>query len=68
MLVTTVEPGHRLAWHWWPDGGDLSSVEITTVPLDPGTRVSVTETTLTDPAPWRAQARDDTRRLALAAR
>ena len=31
VLVTAVEPGRRLAWHWWADGGELSSVEITLV-------------------------------------
>ena len=56
VLVTTVEPGRRLAWHWWPDDGELSSVEITTEPTDPGTRVRVVETLIPDPAPWRAQA------------
>ena len=56
VLITTVEPGRRLAWHWWPDGGDLSTVEITTEPTDPGTRVRVIETTIPAPAPWRAQA------------
>jgi uncharacterized protein YndB with AHSA1/START domain len=56
VLITAVEPGHRLAWHWWPEGGDLSTVEIVTYPADHGTRVHVVETTIADPAPWRAQA------------
>jgi uncharacterized protein YndB with AHSA1/START domain len=43
VLVTAVEPGQRLAWHWWADGGELSSVEITLVPLTSGTRVEVIE-------------------------
>src|SRR4051812_15521837 len=43
VLVTEVEPGHLLAWHWWEDDGELSSVEITTVPHDDGTRVRVVE-------------------------
>jgi uncharacterized protein YndB with AHSA1/START domain len=43
VLVTAVEPGRRLAWHWWEDGGELSSVEITLVPLRTGTRVDVVE-------------------------
>jgi len=43
VLVTAVEPGRRLAWHWWADGGELSSVEITLVPLTTGTRVDVIE-------------------------
>ena len=43
VLVTAVEPEHRLAWHWWAEGGELSSVEITLVPLTTGTRVDVVE-------------------------
>lgn len=43
VLVTAVEPGRRLAWHWWADGGELSSVEITLVPVGAGTRVEVVE-------------------------
>ena len=43
VLVTAVEPGQRLAWHWWADGGELSSVEITLVPIPGGTRVDVVE-------------------------
>jgi uncharacterized protein YndB with AHSA1/START domain len=43
VLVTAVEPGRRLAWHWWADGGELSSVEITLVPIGAGTRVQVVE-------------------------
>ena len=44
VLVTTVEPGVRIAWHWWEDGGELSTVEITTAPVEGGTRVHVVET------------------------
>src|SRR5262245_9007907 len=43
VLVTAVEPGRRLAWHWWAEDGELSSVEITLVPLPTGTRVDVVE-------------------------
>jgi uncharacterized protein YndB with AHSA1/START domain len=43
VLVTAVEPGRRVAWHWWADGGELSSVEISLVPLPTGTRVDVVE-------------------------
>jgi hypothetical protein len=43
VLVTAVEPGRRLAWHWWADGGELSSVEITLLPAGRGTRVRVVE-------------------------
>src|SRR5690348_4354017 len=27
VLVTDVEPGRRLGWHWWSDDDELSSVE-----------------------------------------
>jgi uncharacterized protein YndB with AHSA1/START domain len=43
VLVTDVEPG-RVAWHWWVDGGELSTVEITAVPIEVGTRVRIVET------------------------
>src|SRR4051794_28389813 len=32
VLVTEVDRPRRLAWHWWQDGGDLSSVEIVVTP------------------------------------
>jgi uncharacterized protein YndB with AHSA1/START domain len=55
VLVTTVEVDRALAWHWWTDGDELSSVEITLAPAAPGhgTLVRVVET-LTAPAgtPW----------------
>ena len=45
VLVTDVEPGRRLAWHWWSDDDELSSVELVLEPLDDDrTRVRVTET------------------------
>jgi uncharacterized protein YndB with AHSA1/START domain len=44
VLVTAVEPGHRLAWHWWSDEGELSTVDITVAPVPGGSRVSVVET------------------------
>jgi uncharacterized protein YndB with AHSA1/START domain len=56
VLVTDVEPGHRLAWHWWEDGGELSTVEITALPLDDGTRVRVVETPAGAGGSIRAQA------------
>jgi uncharacterized protein YndB with AHSA1/START domain len=64
VLVTAVEPGRRLAWHWWADGGELSSVEITLVPIPGGTRVDVVEVA-TDPGPMapRAAAPASTPRL-----
>ena len=51
VLVTEVEPGRVLAWHWWEDGGELSSVEITTRPIDDGTRVRIVECLATPAAP-----------------
>ncbi len=44
VLITDVEHGRRLAWHWWEDGGELSSVEITTTPQGEATEVRVVET------------------------
>ncbi len=48
VLVTEVEPGYRLTWHWWQDGGEFSSVEITAIPVGDGTRVRVRETLTSD--------------------
>ena len=57
ILVTDVEPGHRLAWHWWSDDGELSSVELTLEPLVDATRVRVVEVLLpTDGGSLRASA------------
>ena len=44
LLVTTVDEPRRLAWHWWHDGGELSAVEITVVPVGDATEVRVVET------------------------
>lgn len=44
VLVTDVDPGRRLAWHWWADGGELSTVEFTLEPLVDATRLRVIET------------------------
>src|SRR4051794_14002206 len=44
VLVTEVDAPHRLAWHWWEDGGALTTVEIVAVPTSTGTRVRVVET------------------------
>src|SRR5690606_18168100 len=44
VLVTDVEHERRVAWHWWDDDGELSSVEITLEPLIHSTRVRVIET------------------------
>jgi len=53
VLVTDVESAgdaHRIAWHWWLEGGPLSSVEILAVPTSTGTRVTVVERLETDTA------------------
>ena len=39
VLVTDVEDGRRVAWHWWAAHGELSSVEITLEPAGRSTRV-----------------------------
>src|SRR5262245_17844354 len=57
VLVTAVEPGRRLAWHWWAEGGELSSVEITLVPVPAGTRVDVVEVAADPAGPGGLQAR-----------
>jgi uncharacterized protein YndB with AHSA1/START domain len=58
VLVTAVEPGRRLAWHWWSDEGELSTVDITLDPVPGGSRVSVVETLADEGAGggFRAQA------------
>jgi uncharacterized protein YndB with AHSA1/START domain len=56
LLVTEVEPARRLAWHWWAEDGELSSVEITLVPTGTGTRVDVVEIAAAGPAPLQARA------------
>jgi len=43
VLVTDVDEATRVAWHWWEDGGPLTSVEITLTPIPSGTRVDVHE-------------------------
>jgi len=43
VLVTDVDEHRRVAWHWWEDGGPLTSVEITLTPTPSGTRVDVHE-------------------------
>ena len=39
LLVTDVEEGRRLAWHWWRNDGELSAVEITVESIVDGTTV-----------------------------
>jgi uncharacterized protein YndB with AHSA1/START domain len=43
VLVTAVEEGRRVAWHWWNDRGELSSVEISLAPTDGLTRIRIVE-------------------------
>jgi uncharacterized protein YndB with AHSA1/START domain len=43
VLVTDVDAGQRVAWHWWDQHGALSSVEITIAPNGDATRVRVVE-------------------------
>ncbi|MGZ4716045.1 MAG: SRPBCC domain-containing protein [Acidimicrobiales bacterium] len=51
VLVTDVEPGRRLGWHWWSDD-ELSSVELVVEPIDGDrTRIRVTETVTADVEP-----------------
>lgn len=59
LVVDEVDPGRRLAWHWWPDAEPTaapSRVEITLVPTDHGTTVRVVEH-LARSAPIEASAR-----------
>jgi uncharacterized protein YndB with AHSA1/START domain len=43
VLVTEVDAPRRVAWHWWEDGGPLSTVEITVEPTPGGSQVRVHE-------------------------
>ena len=45
VVVDAVDPGRRLAWHWWDEGSpaDTSRVEITVTPTQQGTAVRVVE-------------------------
>jgi uncharacterized protein YndB with AHSA1/START domain len=43
VLITDVEEGRCVAWHWWDERGELSSVEITVEPAGGMTRVRVVE-------------------------
>jgi uncharacterized protein YndB with AHSA1/START domain len=44
IRVDEVEPGRRLAYRWWTDDDDGSSVELLVVPRPDGSRLTVTET------------------------
>ena len=46
LLVTDVRTGERIAWHWWSDAGDLSSVELRLDEHDGRARLRIVETTL----------------------
>jgi len=60
VLITDVEPGERLAWYWWSDDDELSSVELVLEPLDgERTRIRVTETMTADVEPSGHEARFD---------
>ena len=45
LVVDAVEPGRRLAWHWWDEASPThaSHVEITVTPTEHGTAVRVVE-------------------------
>ena len=43
VLVTEVDAGRSVGWHWWDDRGGLSWVRITLEPTGPGTLVRVVE-------------------------
>ena len=45
LVVSTVDVGQRIAWHWWTDDdpGQVSHVEISLVPAETGTTVRVVE-------------------------
>ena len=34
LLVSELDEGARVAWHWWRDGGELSAVEISVEPVE----------------------------------
>src|SRR5262245_61123463 len=46
IRVEGVEEGQSIRWTWWPDADedDVSTVEITMVPVEEGTEVRVVET------------------------
>ena len=48
-VVTDVRSGEQIAWHWWSDTGDLSSVELHLDEHEGHTRLRIVETTL---IPW----------------
>jgi uncharacterized protein YndB with AHSA1/START domain len=42
-VLEEAEPGERLVFWWWEEGEPGSRVELRLVPVEGGTRVSVTE-------------------------
>ena len=50
VIVTDVRQGEQVAWHWWSDDGELSSVELRIDELDGHTRLRIVETSLLPPA------------------
>lgn len=47
VRVDTVDdPGHRLSFHWWPEGDEdmASRVDLIVIPRPPGSRLVVRET------------------------
>ena len=59
LVVERAEAGERLAWRWWVEGDDESgatTVEVTLVPDEAGTVVTVVEQAAT--APLAALGRD----------
>ena len=51
VVVTEVRSREQIAWHWWSDAGDLSSVELRLDEHDGHTRLRIIETTLLPSAP-----------------
>ena len=49
LVVTDVRDGEQIAWHWWSDSGELSSVELRLDEHDGRTRLHIVETTLLAP-------------------
>lgn len=43
VVVTEVRDRERLSWHWWSDGGELSSVELRLDEHDGRTRLHIIE-------------------------
>jgi uncharacterized protein YndB with AHSA1/START domain len=46
VVVTDVRYGEQIAWHWWSDRGDLSSVELRVAEHDGHARLRIVESTL----------------------